>query len=172
MNENQGGFRKNHSTISTVASFTDNLYNAMNIKNYSLVTFIDFSKAFDTVNPNILIKKLQRLGIRGKSLKLISNYLFNRYQKTVVNDIESDYKRITCGVPQGSVLGPLLFLIYINDLCGVIQNCKPYLYADDTVLVTNAPDLLTAHMHLQNDLNNVPNWCKGNKLSINVNKTK
>ena len=75
----------------------------------------------------------------------------------MVNDVESNVGTITCGVPQGSVLGPLLFLLYINDLCEVIRNCKCYLY--DTVLVTNAPDLLTAHMNLQNDLDNVANWC-------------
>ena len=90
----------------------------------------------------------------------------------MVNGIESDFENVTCGVPQGSVLGPLLFLLYINDLCGVITQSKLYLYADDTVLVTSAPNVYTAHLHLQNDLNNVANWCKGNKLSINVKKTK
>ena len=172
LNKNQGGFRKNHSTISTVALFTDNIYNAINNREFTLATFIDFSKAFDTVNHVILIKKLGRLGIRGNALKLITNYLQNRCQKTMVNDTESDFNIITCGVPQGSVLGPLLFLLYINDLCGVITMCKPYLYADDTVLVTNALDMFTAHLQLQHDLNNVANWCKGNKLSINIKKTK
>ena len=90
----------------------------------------------------------------------------------MVNGIESDFEAITCGVPQGSVLGPLLFLIYINDLCNTIVNCKTYLYADDTVLVISDPDIYTAYMHLQSDLDNVANWCKGNKLSINVKKTK
>ena len=161
MNENQGGFHKNHLTISTVASFTDNLYNAINNSYFSLAAFIDFSKAFDTVNHSILITKLDRLGVRGKPLDLIFNFLKDCYQKTVVNN---------CGVPQRSLLGPLLFLIYINDLCEVVTACKAYLYADDTVLVTNAPDLITAHLQLQHDLNNVANWCKGNKLSINIRK--
>ena len=172
LNENQGGFRKNHSTISTVASFTDELYDAMNNKKFSLAVFIDLSKAFDTVNHNILLQKLTKLGIRNKCLDLITNYLSDRCQKTVVNGIESDHKTISCGVPQGSVLGPLLFLFYINDLCNIITNCKPYLYADDTVLVTSAPNVYTAHLNLQHDLENVTNWCKGNKLSINVKKTK
>ena len=172
LNENQGGFRKNHSTISTVANFTNNLYNAINVKKYSLVTFIDFSKAFDTVNHDILIKKLGKIGIRGNCQNLILNYLSERSQKTVVNDVESDYESVICGVPQGSVLGPLLFLIYVNDLCDNIENCETYLYADDTVLVANEPDIYTAHLHLQHDLDNVANWCKGNKLSINVKQKK
>ena len=90
----------------------------------------------------------------------------------MVNNVESTPAKITCGVPQGSVLGPLLFLLYINDLCGILTNSKPYLYADDTVMVSNASNLLMAHSQLQNDLNNVANWCKGNKLSINIKKTK
>ena len=172
LNENQGGFRKQHSTISTIATFTDELYNAINNKTFSLVAYIDLSKAFDTINHIILLQKLNKLGIRGKSLGLITNYLNDRYQKAVVNGTESDLKNISCGVPQGSVLGPLLFLLYINDLCNTITNCNTYLYADDTALVASAPDLFTAHSNLQHDLENVANWCKGNKLSINVKKTK
>ena len=172
LNKNQGGFRKNHSTVSTVANFTDNLYTAINNNKFSLATFIDFSKAFDTVNHDILIKKLGKLGIRGKNQNLIKNYLENRLQKTVVNDIESDFNNISCGVPQGSVLGPLLFLIYVNDLCNAITRCCTYLYADDTVLIANESSIYTAHRNLQHDLGNVTNWCKGNKLSINVKKTK
>ena len=83
-----------------------------------------------------------------------------------------DHARIRCGVPQGSVLGPMLFLIYINDLCNVIFNCNTFLYADHTVLVANAMSIYDAHVMLQNDLDNVANWCKGNKLSINMKKKK
>ena len=172
LNINQGGFRKQHSTISTVAHFTNTLYNSLNSKQYSIATYIDFSKAFDTVDHDILIHKLSKLGITGNTQKLIFNYLENRKQKTIVNDIESELENIVCGVPQGSVLGPLLFLIYINDLCDVTENCKSFLYADDTVLVSNEQDIYTTHMHLQSDLDNVANWCKGNKLSINIKKTK
>ena len=172
LNKNQGGFRKKHSTISTVAYFTNNLYNAINSKNYSIATYIDFSKAFDTVDHQILIRKLAKMGIKGNSQKLIKNYLENRQQRTIVNDTESEMANISCGVPQGSVLGLLLFLLYINDLCNTIENCSTFLYADDTVLVSNEPDIYTAHMHLQSDLDNVANWCKGNKLSINIKKTK
>ena len=172
INENQGGFRKNHSTISTVANFTNNTYSAINNKEICIVTFIDFSKAFDTVNHEILFLKLRNLGIRGNTLKLLQNYLENRKQKKIVNNTESDYNEITCGVPQGSVLGPLLFLMYINDLCNSVEHAKTFLYADDTVLITNAIDIYTAHLNLQTDLDNIANWCKGNKLCINIKKTK
>ena len=172
LNENQGGFRKNKSTTSTVADFTNNLYSNLNQKYYSLATFINFTKAFDTVNHQILFKKLFKLGIRGNVLNLLQNYLKNLMQKTIINNTESDFANISCGVPQGSVLGPLLFLLYINDFCNTVAYAKTFLYADDTVLVTSAPDIILAHIHLQSDLDNVANWCKGNKLSINIKKTK
>ena len=172
INENQGGFRKKHSTISTVANFTNDIYSAINKKQISIATFIDFSKAFDTVNHQILFLKLQKIGITGNVLKLLQNYLKNRKQKTIVNNTESEFGTISCGVPQGSVLGPLLFLLYINNLCDSVKTVNTYLYADDTVLVSSAIDIYTAHAHLQNDLTNVANWCKSNKLSINIKKTK
>ena len=172
LNENQGGFRKNHSTISTVASFTDNLYEALNNKEISIATFIDFSKAFDTVNHKILLQKMSKIGVKGNTKFLLQNYLENRTQTTCINGVDSDPAIISCGVPQGSVLGPLLFLIYINDLCNVIQNCSSYLYADDTVIVANAPNILEARIQSQNDLDNLASWCKCNKLSINIKKTK
>ena len=172
LNENQGGFRKNHSTAATVALFTDNLYTAINHKQYSIATFIDFSKAFDTVNHKILFEKLERLGIKGNSKFLIKNYLENRTQITNINGTDSNLANIVCGVPQGSVLGPLLFLIYINDLCNVIKNCSTFLYADDTVITSNACDIYDAHTQSQADLDNLADWCKRNKLSINIRKTK
>ena len=93
-------------------------------------------------------------------------------QKTVFNSTSSDFSQITVGVPQGPVLGPLLFLVYINDLCDVLEKSDTFLYADDTVLVTSAPEYLTAHRHMQHDLDNIANWCKSNKLTLNISKTK
>ena len=167
----QGGFRKNHSTIGTVALHTNNLYNAINNKEYSIATYIDFLKAFYTVDHQILFRILDKIRTKGNVQKLICNYLKNRKQKTIVNETESDLANIVCGVTEGSVLGPLLFLLYINNLCNVIGKCKMFLYAVNTILVANDPDIYTAHMHLQGDLDNIANWCKGNKLSINIKKT-
>ena len=113
LNTKQGGFRKKHSITSTVAKLTDNLYQAINDHDYSIATFIDFSKAFDTVNHEILLHKLGKIGIKGNSKKLIKNYLENRKQLTNVNGIDSDLATVTCGVPQGSVVGPFFFL-YIS----------------------------------------------------------
>ena len=172
LNSNQRGFRKNNSTTNTTAKCLDTIYQSINTRNISIATYIDFSKAFDTVAHGILLEKLKLLGIRGNVLEWLRNYLTNRKQKLILNNTTSDYSNVICGVPQGSVLGPLLFLVYINDLCNVLHNCEAFLYADDTVLVASASDKMIAHRNMQSDLDNITNWCKGNKLAINIKKTK
>ena len=109
LNKNQGGFRKNQSTTNTTSKFLDKIYNSINDKKLSIATYIDFSKAFDTVPHDILLKKLKLYGIRNHNLSWIQNYLENRKQRTVFNNNTSELLDITVGVPQGSVLGPLLF---------------------------------------------------------------
>ena len=172
LEERQGGFRPNHSTTSTTAYFLNYLYTAMNNKEFSVAVFIDAMKAFDTVNHEILLKKLQKFGITGKNFVWIENYLTNRKQCTFANGIISNEKLIECGVPQGSVCGPLLFLLYINDITSSMENCKVSLYADDTVVYFSHPNLPTAIEHIQHDLNHLNMWCKRNKVTINCKKTK
>ena len=172
LNNNQNGFRAKHSTQDTVAKFTDDIALNMNNHECTLATFIDFRKAFDTVNHNILLNKINSLGIKNNNLNWITSYLHNRKQVVVANGYTSKNGTITCGVPQGSTLGPLLFLIYINDINKHFINSKIKLFADDTVLYSSASDVDTAKISLQTDLDQLDIWCKQHKLSININKTK
>ena len=114
LSPDQGGFRKGFSTTSTIVDLTDDLFTCINKGETTLGTFIDLKKAFDTVNTEILFNKLNEAGIRGNTLKWCKSYLTGRSQKTLVNGILSPSLPIICGVPQGSVLGPLLFLLYVK----------------------------------------------------------
>ena len=160
LNKKQGGFRKNNSTINSVSEFLHEIYEAINNKNISLATFIDFSKAFDTVNQQILLEKLNICGIKNKNKNWIQNYLLNRKQSTVINGSISDSTIVTCGVPQGSILGPLLFLVYINDLSHIVNNTSMYLYADDTSIdfvhqYKYLGVILDSHLTFNKHLNNI-----------------
>ena len=172
LDKRQGGFRPNHSTCKTTALFIDDIYKAMNNNNILIATYIDAMKAFDTVDHKILLEKAELYGIQGLMLKWLKNYLTDRYQCTLANNIVSDKQLITCGVPQGSVCGPLLFLIYINDLASVLEYCKVSLYADDTVIYLAKQNVNDALELVQKDLNNLSEWCTRNKLTINSKKTK
>ena len=170
--QNQGGFRRNNSTINSVAIFTHEVYSAINNKEIAMATYIDFQKAFDTVDHKILVNKLEIIGVRDHTLRWLSDYLTNRKQCTQVNGCYSKSNFITCGVPQGSILGPLLFLIYVNDIVHESRHTAIYLYADDTVLLSKSKSIANARTDMQNDLNSIMLWCERNKLSLNVKKTK
>ena len=172
LTDKQGGFRKNNSTINTVANFTHEIYSAVNNHEISLTTFIDFSKAFDTVNHEILLAKLKLLGIKNNNFSWLENYLTDRKQCTLVAGTTSEFMKITCGVPQGSILGPLLFLLYVNDMPDVVKDSSIYLYADDTVLLNYGKNMINVKNDMQRDLGKIASWCGRNKLSLNIKKTK
>jgi hypothetical protein len=169
---NQYGFRKGHSTSMAVSLFVENIYEALEDNEYALGLFLDLSKAFDTVNHEILLQKLSFYGVKGIPLKWFSSYLSDRKQYVVYNGVCSDMKSIECGVPQGSVLGPLLFILYINDLCYQSDVLKNVLFADDANFLIKGKKMETIVHILNLEIRRLSDWFKCNKLSVNVNKTK
>ena len=132
LNNRQFGFRSGLSTFDAINTFTSDLYTAINNNKSILSVFIDFSKAFDTIQPNILLDKIYHYSIRGCIHNWFSSYLKNRSHYTVFNTCASSSREISLGVPQGSILGPILFLIYINDICNISNSLKAILFADDS----------------------------------------
>ena len=169
--KNQFGFRKSHSTNHALINLTEDIRNSLDNGFISCGVFIDLRKAFDTVDHDILIKKLRHYGVRGIALDWFKSYLNNRRQFVTINGISSNELSMNYGVPQGSVLGPLLFLIYINDLNIAIQHSTVRHFADDTNLLfhNKNPKQLTKHMRI--DLKNLCNWLRANKISLNASKT-
>ena len=134
--------------------------------------FLDLAKAFDTVDFDIMIEKLRSLGFKSNVRNWFRSYLSDRTQVTVVSGQESSPGQMSSGVPQGSILGPLLFICYINDLPDVLRHSTPFLYADDTALLTKGSNVTDLEFKLNNDANNVSDWFSRNRLSCNVKKTK
>ena len=167
----QFGFRKGHSTEQAIFEITDTLKKAMNKKLVTCGVFLDFSKAFDTVNHKILLSKLYHYGIRGIPHDWFRNYLHNRTQFVKIGSSQSNAETITCGIPQGSTLGPLLFLLYINDLPYCSKKLSFLIFADDTNMFFTSDNLLHLESIMNEELNSVFKYCNINKLSKNVAKT-
>ena len=169
--KNQSGFRAIHSTVTALLEATDAWAYNIDIGKINAVIFLDLKKAFDTVDHQILLSKLKNYGIFGNSFKWFESYLDNRIQKCSVNGSFSSSCSLKCGVPQGTILGPLLFLLYINDLPNCLSNCEPRMYADDTHLTYADNNLENIQLCLNEDLKNVFNWLQANKLTLNMTKT-
>lgn len=171
LSTHQFGFRTGYSTNLALLSFTDNIKHAIDAGNYAGALFIDLTKAFDSINHNILLTKLAAIGVVGPALSLIQSYLSHRSQAVCVSQNLSNFKTTDKGVPQGSILGPLLFLLYINDLPDCVANSEPFLYADDTTILATDRCINSLTAKLTSDINNILLWCRQNCLHINPSKT-
>ena len=163
LNENEFGFRSNRSTTQAILLIADKLQRAIEDKKISCGIFLDLSKAFDTVYHCILLKKLEQYGIRGIANGWFQSYLSNRKQFVTIVSASSEPQLMTCGVPRGSVLGPLLFLLYINDFNNASSVLDLHLFADDSNLFFSHKNLLTLESIVNNELSNIHEWLCANR---------
>ena len=169
--KHQYGFQENKSTSLAILELQSQLINNIEKGLFSCCIFLDFSKAFDTVNHNILLKKLEHYGIRGIALSWFKSYLDKRKQVVIANGETSSEQEVKCGVPQGSVLGPLLFLLYINDIYNSSKELDFRLFADDTSILFADRNLDFIEQIVNSQLAKVSEWLLANKLSLNVSKS-
>ena len=167
----QSGFHPNYSTQDVLLHVTDSWRRAIGDGKFTAVAFLDISKAFDSVNHDILLSKLTCYGVLERSLTWFASYLSCRQQRVCLQGSSSDWGVIHVGVPQGSILGLLLFSIYVNDLPSVVKTCDFNLYADDMEMHCSNVNLSCAEHDLQDDLNSVYSWLCINLLSLNVPKS-
>ena len=167
----QSGFRPKHSTQSALLNVTDKWMSAIDNGELVGLVMIDLKKAFDCVDHSILLKKLALYGFDTAVVKWFENYLCSeRKQYTCINGMSSDVRNVKCGVPQGSLLGPVLFSLYTNDLPNKVNNCQMSLYADDTCLFCSGSDPKQIIDTLNDDLKEISVWLKENKLVVNAKK--
>ena len=169
--KSQSGFRSLHSTVTALLEATNDWAYNIDCGNVNAVVFLDLKKAFDTVDHEILVSKLNAYGIRHGANDWFKSYLSDRTQKSLVNGFLSEDRFISCGVPQGTILGPLLFLLYINDLPNCLKHSHPRMFADDTHLTYSAANVHDIDQNLNQDLKSVSEWLAANKLTLNTSKT-
>ena len=166
----QFGFRSNLSTNNALLSIVESIQSHLDKNKFCAGVFVDLKKAFDTVDHHILLQKLEHC-IRGVANEWFSFYLKNRAQFVSIGNVSLTIKELLTGIPQGSVLGPLLFLLYMNDLHNSVRYVKTYHFADDTSVILSSTSLEILSKRINKDLFNLSNWLKANKLSLNVKKT-
>ncbi len=171
LNKQQFGFRKNHSTSLAISALVDQFHETVERNEFMLGLFIDLSRAFDTISHKILLDKLCHYGIRGIALDWIKNYLSNRKQFVVFNHKKSSMGNVNIGVPQGSILGPLLFLLYLNDLSNTSTKLSFIQFADDTSIFIKGKSVSNMCKLMNSEIKHVSEWLKNNMLTLNVSKT-
>ena len=170
--KNQSGFRLKYSTQTALLNTSNQWLIKIDKGEYNLAVFLDLRKAFDTVNHNVLLLKLESYGILGIELKWFKSYLSDRQQYCSVNDHVSALASVKAGIPQGSSLGPLLFLTHMNDLPCALEKNEPDIYADDTGVFVSGRDTRTLEENVNLDLQHVFSWLHANKLTLNTLKCK
>uniref|UniRef100_A0A2A4J7L6 Reverse transcriptase domain-containing protein n=1 Tax=Heliothis virescens TaxID=7102 RepID=A0A2A4J7L6_HELVI len=168
----QHGFRRGRSTATALAQFTDDVNDCLDQRKQVVVVFIDFKKAFDTLEHHQLLQAMEECGIAGPLNRWFRAYLTDRSLRTVIDGVVGEPRRVACGVPTGSVFGPVGYIMHVNSMCNVVRNSRIYMYADDTCLVFADKELDVIERNIQEDLTNIIKWAHDNGIIININKTK
>ena len=166
----QHAFLKLHSTLTSLLSVTDTWFSNIDKRKLNISIFLDLKKAFDTVDHGILLSKLSKYGAVGTPLRWFASYLTDRKQYCQINGHKSCLKNVLCGIPQGSCLGPLLFILYANDFEQCLEKCTANMYADDTSVTCSAEDLTELCNDLKTEVGNIAEWLRLNKLSLSTDK--
>ena len=171
LNAAQSGFRPHHCTQDVLLKTVDDWKIFLDAGKIVGTVLIDLSKAFDMIDHTILLDKLESLGVRGTELNWFSDYLHERKQRVVMSGVCSEWHQVTKGVPQGSILGPLLFVAFVNVLPEVVKHCTVNLYANDTTIYVGDDDPTEVGRRLEEDLQCIAEWIDSNRLKMNLSKT-
>ena len=169
---NQSAYKSHHGCNTALIKITDDILDSIDDSEVAILTLLDFSKAFDTVNHRLLIEKLKILGFSQTARNWVSSYLTDRFQKVIINNDESSWVKIKNGVPQGSILGPTLFNILVSDMRQIIEFNSSHGYADDVQLKkgTKVEDINDSITEINQDLSSISNYCRNSALTINEKK--
>ena len=172
LEDDQYGFRCCRSTEMATTLFIDKIKYKVNNGKMVGAVFLDLSKAFDTLNHGKILDKLESYGVRDAELEWFGNYLFGRSQRVSYNDCLSDEMFVLNGVSQGSILRPLLYIVFFNDLASCLKHTESIKYADDTVIYVAGKDLFIIESRISSDMQRLSDWCKENELFLNLSKGK